>query len=395
MPRPWASGWVAVSTARTALGTVAPSRRREAPAQEHPEPRPAGRRSMATHMGDGPAGFSRCFQRKKSSLGSSGATPARPGPAPTSAPRSSGPARRISTSSAGGRRGSDRGGIGPVCRGVGMSARPPGRPPARDRPGPDRAPGVQSGVSPQPIAGRRPPAAGARHHHRHVPGLAARSPARRPSGAAGYEVIGVSAPGPFVDGLSRAGRAATCPGPTPPGPWPRATTCWPPSSCTASCAACAPTSCTPTTPSPAGTGRPAGPVGPGAGGRQHRARAVRPARRPAGPKRALVYALERTAAAFSDGELVQNPEDVAVLRAPACARRRHPPARQRDRPGPLRPGPLRRAPARPPLARPWAPSRTRSVVGVVGRLVAEKGIAEVLGRGPPAARDHARRCAGR
>ena len=94
-------------------------------------------------------------------------------------------------------------------------------------------------------------------------------------------------------------------------------------------------------------------------------------------KRAVVYALERIAAACSDAELVQNPEDIEQL-----ARLRVPRERLRllgngidlARFDPDRFGPGERA---------WARSEMGAgpgdvVVGVVGRLVAEKGIAEVL-----------------
>ncbi len=96
------------------------------------------------------------------------------------------------------------------------------------------------------------------------------------------------------------------------------------------------------------------------------------------PKRIAVYGLERTAAAFSDGELVQNPEDVEVLR-----RLRVPASRIRVlgngidlvRFDPDRFGPVERTAARSALGA--EPGEV--VIGVVGRLVAEKGIAEVLG----------------
>ena len=48
--------------------------------------------------------------------------------------------------------------------------------------------------------------------------------------------------------------------------------------------------------------------------RQHRPRAVRDARRPAGLRRALVYSLEAFASRWSDVELVQNTEDVELMR---------------------------------------------------------------------------------
>ena len=93
-------------------------------------------------------------------------------------------------------------------------------------------------------------------------------------------------------------------------------------------------------------------------------------------KRAVVYGLERVAAAWSDGELVQNPEDVSCCASCGCPPRScH--ARQRHRPDPVRPGPLRTR--RAGLGRAEIGAGPGDVVvGVVGRLVAEKGIAEVL-----------------
>jgi glycosyltransferase involved in cell wall biosynthesis len=94
-------------------------------------------------------------------------------------------------------------------------------------------------------------------------------------------------------------------------------------------------------------------------------------------KRAVVYALERTAAACSDAELVQNPEDIdqlARLRVPRDRLRLLGNGIDLSRFDPGRFGPDDRA---------WARSEMGAtpgdvVVGVVGRLVAEKGIAEVL-----------------
>ena len=95
------------------------------------------------------------------------------------------------------------------------------------------------------------------------------------------------------------------------------------------------------------------------------------------PKRALVYALERGAAACSDAELVQNPEDIELLtRLRVPGERLHLLGNGIDltRFDPARFGPDDRAWARAELGA----AADDVVVGVVGRLVAEKGISEVL-----------------
>jgi glycosyltransferase involved in cell wall biosynthesis len=95
------------------------------------------------------------------------------------------------------------------------------------------------------------------------------------------------------------------------------------------------------------------------------------------PKRAVVYGLERVAAACSDAELVQNPEDLATLR------RLRVPARalhllgngvdlSRFRPGRLDPS------ARAALRAELGAGPDDVLCGVVGRLVWEKGHAEVF-----------------
>jgi glycosyltransferase involved in cell wall biosynthesis len=94
-------------------------------------------------------------------------------------------------------------------------------------------------------------------------------------------------------------------------------------------------------------------------------------------KRRVVYALERGAAACSHGELVQNPEDVEILVGLGVPRER---VRllgngvDLDRFDPRRFSDADRAEAR----RQLGAEPGQVVIGVVGRLVAEKGIAEVL-----------------
>jgi glycosyltransferase involved in cell wall biosynthesis len=95
-------------------------------------------------------------------------------------------------------------------------------------------------------------------------------------------------------------------------------------------------------------------------------------------KRAVVYGLERMAAACSDAELVQNPEDVEVLRTLRVPSSRvHLLGNGIDlaRFDPHRFDDADRLDARAAMGA--APGEL--VVGVVGRLVHEKGIAEVLG----------------
>jgi glycosyltransferase involved in cell wall biosynthesis len=94
------------------------------------------------------------------------------------------------------------------------------------------------------------------------------------------------------------------------------------------------------------------------------------------PKRTLVYGLERVAAACSDAELLQNVEDVEVLR------RWHVPA---DRLTVLGNGIdlgrfsiEHRAAARADLRAEWDIPEESVVVGAVGRLVLEKGYAELF-----------------
>jgi glycosyltransferase involved in cell wall biosynthesis len=95
-------------------------------------------------------------------------------------------------------------------------------------------------------------------------------------------------------------------------------------------------------------------------------------------RRLPVYAVERLAAAFSHVELVQNPEDVDTL-----VRRLHVPERRVRLLGngidlarfdPATIPPSRRAEVR----REWGLDDGDVVIGVVGRLVAEKGVAELI-----------------
>jgi glycosyltransferase involved in cell wall biosynthesis len=93
------------------------------------------------------------------------------------------------------------------------------------------------------------------------------------------------------------------------------------------------------------------------------------------PKRAVVYTLERLAAAFSHAELLQNPEDLPTLRRlqsrrPSCT------CSATGWTSKVRPGPPRRRARR--SERPWASRDDEVVVGLVGRLVAEKGYREVF-----------------
>ena len=104
------------------------------------------------------------------------------------------------------------------------------------------------------------------------------------------------------------------------------------------------------------------------------------------PKRAVVYTLERIAAAFSDAELVQNPEDLPVLRKLRIpARKLHLLGNGVD---------LTRFD---PDAYPGARERLRTelgvtdeqvVVGLVGRLVREKGYREVFEAARRLTREH-------
>lgn len=95
-------------------------------------------------------------------------------------------------------------------------------------------------------------------------------------------------------------------------------------------------------------------------------------------KRAVVYALERAAAAFSDAELVQNPEDLrtlgSTLRVPRSKLVLLGNGIDLTRFGDRDDAPQRRAAVRTELG----VSEGDVVVGAVGRLVAEKGYAELF-----------------
>jgi glycosyltransferase involved in cell wall biosynthesis len=100
-------------------------------------------------------------------------------------------------------------------------------------------------------------------------------------------------------------------------------------------------------------------------------------------RRGPVYALERLAATCSDAELVQNPEDLDTLRrlrVPASKLRLLGNGVDLTRFGPDAPGDDRRARLRAELgiADSSAGGDDTVVVGVVGRLVAEKGYHEVF-----------------
>ncbi len=95
-------------------------------------------------------------------------------------------------------------------------------------------------------------------------------------------------------------------------------------------------------------------------------------------KRAAVYGLERLAVTCSDAELVQNPEDITTLRRLRVPEAQDPPARQRDRPRALRPV-AHRARSRGGELRASVGAGPDDVVcGLVGRLVWEKGYREVF-----------------
>ena len=193
--------------------------------------------------------------------------------------------------------------------------------------------------------------------------------------AAGYEVIGVSAPGPHVDDLTAAGIRHE--------PLVHATRAMSPRHDLAAAVELyrllrrlRPDILHTHNPKPGWYGRPAGRFAgvPVVVNTVHGLYAL-----PGDPlgKRAVVYTLERVAAACSQAELLQNPEDIDVLVRLGVPRRRiHLLGNGIDR--------RRFDPdAFDDEARAWARRELGApegavVVGVVGRLVDEKGIGEVL-----------------
>ncbi|MEM7141890.1 MAG: glycosyltransferase family 4 protein [Actinomycetota bacterium] len=94
-------------------------------------------------------------------------------------------------------------------------------------------------------------------------------------------------------------------------------------------------------------------------------------------KKAVVYGLERIAAGCSDAELLQNEEDLPVLRRLGVPHRKltvlgNGIDLQRFRPEAAAPGSRER------LRREWAVGEQTTVIGVVGRLVWEKGYRAVF-----------------
>ena len=94
-------------------------------------------------------------------------------------------------------------------------------------------------------------------------------------------------------------------------------------------------------------------------------------------KRRVVYGLERVAARCSDAELVQNVEDIPVLARLGIAGAEGAAARQRHRPRALRRDRRRARRARDVRAE-LGVDDDNVVVGAVGRLVAEKGYRELF-----------------
>jgi lipopolysaccharide/colanic/teichoic acid biosynthesis glycosyltransferase/glycosyltransferase involved in cell wall biosynthesis len=103
-------------------------------------------------------------------------------------------------------------------------------------------------------------------------------------------------------------------------------------------------------------------------------------------KRAVVYGLERVAASFSDAELVQNPEDIPVLRRLGIPRRRlHLLANGVDL---TRFDPEPHGKAREEVRVDLGIGSDEVVVGLVGRLVREKGYREVFAAARAVRADH-------
>ena len=104
------------------------------------------------------------------------------------------------------------------------------------------------------------------------------------------------------------------------------------------------------------------------------------------PRRAAVYALERVAASFSDVELVQNPEDIPTLRRLRIPRRKlHVLGNGVDLD---RFDPSRYTDARRQVRAEFGIGDDEVLVGLVGRLVAEKGYREVFAAAREVRRRH-------
>ena len=104
------------------------------------------------------------------------------------------------------------------------------------------------------------------------------------------------------------------------------------------------------------------------------------------PRRAAVYALERVAASFSDVELVQNPEDIPTLRRLRIPRRKlHVLGNGVDLD---RFDPSRYTDARRQVRAELGIGDDEVLVGLVGRLVAEKGYREVFAAAREVRRRH-------
>ena len=228
----------------------------------------------------------------------------------------------------------------------------------------------------------RPAAGGARHDHRHQPRAAARPAApgvrRRPA----TTWSACRRPGPYVAELEAARhppRPAAARDPVDgAAPRRRARS----SSCAGVLRRCGPTSCTRTTRSPGWYGRLAARGAGVPARRQHGARPLRAARRPAREAGGRLRRSSGSRPRARDAELVQNPEDVETARAAAacpgagCTCSATASTWPASTPTRVDAGRARRA-AR---AR-WAPVPTTSSCGVVGRLVVGEGLPRGVRRG--------------
>jgi glycosyltransferase involved in cell wall biosynthesis len=201
-------------------------------------------------------------------------------------------------------------------------------------------------------------------------------PQLRAFGQAGYEVIGVSAPGPFVADLDDLGVAHVA--------WRHATRSMSPGRDGLAGVELyrilrhlAPDIVHTHNPKPGWWGRPAARLArvPVVVNTVH---GLYAAPDDPWPKRGLVYGLERSAAACADAELVQNEEDLDQLaRLGVPARRLHLLGNGIDLDR-FDPGVDDHAPWRAAARRLFGAGPDEVVIGVVGRMVEEKGIAEVL-----------------